>query len=142
LRVQRFCRRAGLGVGHLEQARAAFDSAVDVLLKLYGARSSRASASTSIDWWSGSAREVTALAQGDGFVERNMRRRPSTICSRSTFDRPRHVRAGQRRGDGPSADASRHRHPAQQQGPVDIELFQSGCTTGLTKGCAAARYSR
>src|SRR5437588_163701 len=61
-----------LAVGHLEQARKAFDLAVDVLLKSpYGARSEpriREHFDRIVERIS--AYEVGALAQGDGFVEK------------------------------------------------------------------------
>ena len=61
-----------LAVGHLEQARNAFDLAVDVLLQSpYGARSEpriREHFDRLVERIS--AYEITALAQGDGFVEK------------------------------------------------------------------------
>jgi membrane-bound lytic murein transglycosylase D len=61
-----------LTAGHLEQARKAFDSAVDVLLQSpYGARSEpriREHFDQLVERIS--AYEVTALAQGDGFAEK------------------------------------------------------------------------
>jgi membrane-bound lytic murein transglycosylase D len=80
-----------LGVGHLEQARKAFDSAVDVLLQSpYGARSEpriREHFDRLIERIT--AYEVTALAQGDGFVEKKYA--PASIdelLAISTFDKP------------------------------------------------------
>jgi membrane-bound lytic murein transglycosylase D len=80
-----------LGVGHLEQARNAFDAAVDVLLQSpYGARSEpriREHFDRLVERIS--AYEVNALAQGDGFVEK--RYAPASIdelLAYSTFDQP------------------------------------------------------
>jgi hypothetical protein len=78
-------------MGHLEQARKAFDSAVDVLLQSpYGARSEpriREHFDRLVERIS--AYEVSALAQGDGFVEKKYA--PASIddlLTLSTFDRP------------------------------------------------------
>src|SRR5260221_485796 len=80
-----------LGMGHLEQARKAFDSAVDVLLQSpYGARSEpriREHFDRLVERIS--AYEVTALARGDGFVEKTYA--PASIdelLALSTFDQP------------------------------------------------------
>jgi membrane-bound lytic murein transglycosylase D len=80
-----------LSVGHLEQARKAFDSSVDVLLQSpYGARSEpriREHFDRLVERIS--AYEVTALAQGDGFVEKKYA--PASIddlLALSTFDQP------------------------------------------------------
>lgn len=63
-----------LKMGHIERARAEFDRAVDVLLESpYGARTDvrlREHFDRLVDRIN--AHEVTALAQGDGFVERKM----------------------------------------------------------------------
>src|SRR5207237_322314 len=80
-----------LGLGHLEQARKAFDAAIDVLLQSpYGARSEpriREHFDRLVERIS--AYEVTALAQGDGFVEKKYA--PASIdelLTLSTFDQP------------------------------------------------------
>ena len=80
-----------LGVGHLEQARKAFDAAVDVLLQSpYGARSEpriREHFDRLVERIS--AYEVNALAQGDGFVEK--RYAPASLddlLAISTFPQP------------------------------------------------------
>jgi membrane-bound lytic murein transglycosylase D len=80
-----------LGMGHLEQARKAFDSAVDVLLQSpYGARSEpriREHFDRLVERIS--AYEVNALAQGDGFVEKKYA--PASIdelLALSTFEQP------------------------------------------------------
>ncbi len=80
-----------LALGHLDQARASFDLAVDVLLKSpYGARSEariRQHFDRLVEQIS--AHEILALAQGDGFVEKKTE--PASIdqlLSISTFDQP------------------------------------------------------
>ena len=80
-----------LALGHLEQARTAFDLSVDVLLQSpYGARSEphiREHFDRIVERIS--AYEVTALAKGDGFVERQSS--PASIdelLALSTFDQP------------------------------------------------------
>jgi peptidoglycan lytic transglycosylase D len=80
-----------LAVGHLEQAKNAFDLAIDVLLQSpYGARSEpriREHFDRLVERIS--AYEVGALAQGDGFVEKNYA--PASIddlLSLSTFEQP------------------------------------------------------
>ena len=80
-----------LSLGHLEQARKAFDNAIDVLLQSpYGARSEpriRQHFDRLVERIS--AYEVTALAQGDGFVEKKSE--PASIddlLALSTFDNP------------------------------------------------------
>jgi len=80
-----------LRVGHLEQARKAFDASVDVLLQSpYGARSEpriREHFDRLIERIS--AYEVTALSQGDGFVEKKYA--PASIdelLTLSTFEQP------------------------------------------------------
>jgi membrane-bound lytic murein transglycosylase D len=80
-----------LAVGHLVQAKASFDLAIDVLLKSpYGARTEpriREHFDRLVELIS--AREVTALAQGDGFVEKKSE--PASIdelLAISTFDQP------------------------------------------------------
>jgi membrane-bound lytic murein transglycosylase D len=80
-----------LGVGHLEQAKKAFDAAVDVLLQSpYGARSEpriREHFDRLVERIS--AYDISALAQGDGFVEK--RYAPASIddlLALSTFEQP------------------------------------------------------
>jgi membrane-bound lytic murein transglycosylase D len=80
-----------LALGHLEQARKSFDSAVDVLLQSpYGARSEpriREHFDKLVERIS--TYEIAALAQGDGFVEKPYT--PASIdglLSLSTFDQP------------------------------------------------------
>lgn len=80
-----------LALGHLEQARASFDLSIDVLMKSpYGARSEariRQHFDQLIERIS--AHELTALSQGDGFVEKKTE--PASIdelLAISTFDPP------------------------------------------------------
>lgn len=80
-----------LAVGHLQQAKAQFDLAVDVLLESpYGARSEpriREHFDRLVDRIS--AYEISALTQGDGFVEQESQ--PASIdelLAISTFERP------------------------------------------------------
>jgi membrane-bound lytic murein transglycosylase D len=80
-----------LAVGHLEQARKAFDSSIDVLVQSpYGARSEpriREHFDRIVERIS--AYEVNALAKGDGFVEKKYA--PASIdelLALSTFDQP------------------------------------------------------
>lgn len=80
-----------LAVGHLEQAKAAFDLSVDVLLQsVFGARTEpriREHFDRLVDRVS--SYEITALAQGDGFAEK--RTEPAVIdelLEIATFDRP------------------------------------------------------
>lgn len=80
-----------LSLGHLDQARTSFDLAVDVLLKSpYGARTD-ARIRRHFDHLVEriSAHEITALAKGDGFVEK--RSEPASIdelLAIATFDTP------------------------------------------------------
>jgi membrane-bound lytic murein transglycosylase D len=80
-----------LQLGHLDQARTLFDLSVDVLLRSpYGARSEvriRQHFDSLIERIS--AHEITALSQGDGFVEKKTE--PASIddlLAMSTFDPP------------------------------------------------------
>ncbi len=79
------------GLGHLEQAKKSFDAAIDVLLKSpYGARSEpRIRRQFDLLVERISAYEITALAQGDGFVEKKTE--PASIddlLALSTVDQP------------------------------------------------------
>ncbi len=107
-----------LAVGHLERARREFDAAIDVLvLSPYGARYDarlREQFDRLIDRIS--AYEMTALAEGDGFTEKQYE--PASIdalLAESTFTSRR--RLGEDRGDRrlrPRAHAARHPDPAQR----------------------------
>ena len=115
-----------LALGHLEQARTSFDLAVDVLLKSpYGARSEariRRQFDRLIERIS--AHEVTALAQGDGFVEKKTE--PASIdelLAISTFDPPSKTTESR-----VASDLSQTSHdvdiPLNQKVLSYIELFQ------------------
>ena len=80
-----------LAVGHLAQAKTSFDLAIEVLMKSqYGARSEpriRQEFDRLVERIS--AHEITALSQGDGFVEKKTE--PASIdelLAKSTFDPP------------------------------------------------------
>jgi membrane-bound lytic murein transglycosylase D len=118
-----------LAVGHLEQARKAFDLAVDVLLQSpYGARSEpriRQHFDRIVERIS--AYEVGALAQGDGFVEKKYA--PASIdelLSLSTFDQPAPTTALQNTVE---TDLQLTRHdvdiPLNSKVLSYIELFQT-----------------
>ena len=84
--------RQELEVGHLDQARAAFNRALEILLESpYGARSEpriRRQFDRLVDRISAS--EITALAEGDGFAEKPSE--PASIdelLAESLFDTPR-----------------------------------------------------
>ena len=113
-----------LSLGHLEQARMSFDLAVDVLLKSpYGARSEprvRRQFDRLIERIS--AHEVTALAQGDGFVEKKTE--PASIdelLAISTFDPPTKTTESRVASDLTSHDVD---IPLNQRVLSYIELFQ------------------
>ncbi len=119
-----------LALGHLEQARASFDLSVDVLLKSpYGARSEpriRKQFDGLIERIS--AHEITALSQGDGFVEKKTE--PAMIdelLAISTFDPPAPTTATQ---NTVASDLSQTSHdidiPLNNKVLSYIELFQRG----------------
>jgi membrane-bound lytic murein transglycosylase D len=117
-----------LALGHLEQARMSFDLSIDVLLKSpYGARSEpriRRQFDRLIERIS--AHEITALAQGDGFVEKKTE--PASIdelLAISTFDPPTPTKATE---TTVATDLSRTSHdvdiPLNGKVLSYIELFQ------------------
>jgi membrane-bound lytic murein transglycosylase D len=117
-----------LALGHLEQARASFDLSVDVLLKSpYGARSEpriRRQFDRLIERIS--AHEITALSQGDGFVEKKTE--PASIdelLAISTFDPPPPTKATE---TTVATDLSQTSHdvdiPLNSKVLSYIELFQ------------------
>ena len=127
-----------LGLGHLEQARVSFDLAVDVLLKsAYGARSEtriRQHFDRLVERIS--AHEITALAQGDGFVEKKSE--PASIdelLAISTFDPPAPTTATQTAAE---SDLSRTSHdvdiPLNQRVLSYIELFQGNLREFISEG--------
>ena len=117
-----------LNLGHLERARAEFDRAVDVLLESpYGARTDarlREHFDRLVDRIN--AYEVTALAQGDGFVEKKYE--PASIdelLTIATFPKPA---ADTETAEAVKADlaATEHDVPIPQNSKVlsYVELFQ------------------
>jgi membrane-bound lytic murein transglycosylase D len=117
-----------LHLGHLERARAEFDRAVDVLLESpYGARTDarlREHFDRLVDRIN--AYEVTALAQGDGFVEKKYE--PASIdelLTIATFPKPA---ADTATAEAVKADlaATEHDVPIPQNSRVlsYVELFQ------------------
>ena len=127
-----------LALGHLEQARASFDLSVDVLLKSsYGARSEtriRQHFDRLVERIS--AHEITALAKGDGFVEKKTE--PASIdqlLAISTFDPPAATTATQ---NAVESDLSRTRHdidiPLNRKVLSYIELFQGNLREFISEG--------
>ncbi len=127
-----------LGLGHLEQAKVSFDLAVDVLLtSSYGARSDtriRQHFDRLVERIS--AHEITALAQGDGFVEKKTE--PASIdelLAISTFDPPAATTATQ---TAVESDLSRTRHdvdiPLNRRVLSYIELFQGNLREFIFEG--------
>ena len=117
-----------LNLGHLERARVEFDRAVDVLLESpYGARTDarlREHFDRLVDRIN--AYEVTALAQGDGFVEKKYE--PASIdelLTIATFPKPA---ADTETAEAVKADlaATEHDVPIPQNSKVlsYVELFQ------------------
>ena len=131
-----------LNVGHLERARAEFDRAVDILLESpYGARTDarlREHFDQLVDRIN--AYEVTALRQGDGFVEK--KEEPASIdelLAIATVPKPE---AAPQTTEAVKEDlaATEHDIPIQQNSRVlqYVELFQGRLRDfiqdGLTRG--------
>jgi membrane-bound lytic murein transglycosylase D len=127
-----------LGLGHLEQARASFDLAIEVLLKSpYGARTEariRKHFDTLVERIS--AHELMALAQGDGFVEKKTE--PASIdklLAISTFDPPAPTTATE---TAVASDLSRTTHdvdiPLNRKVLSYIELFQGNLREFIGEG--------
>jgi membrane-bound lytic murein transglycosylase D len=127
-----------LALGHLEQARQSFDLSVDVLLKSpYGARSEariRRQFDSLIERIS--AHEITALAQGDGFVEKKTE--PASIdelLALSTFDPPPPTTATK---STVANDLNQTTHdveiPLNQKVLSYIELFQGNLRDFIAEG--------
>ena len=131
-----------LNVGHLERARAEFDRAVDMLLESpYGARTDarlREHFDRLVDRIN--AYEVTALRQGDGFVEK--KEEPASIdalLALATFPKPE---AAPQTTEAVKEDlaATEHDIPIPQNSRVlqYVELFQGRLREfiqdGLTRG--------
>jgi membrane-bound lytic murein transglycosylase D len=127
-----------LGLGHLEQARASFDLAIEVLLKSpYGART-EARIRRHFDQLVEriSAHELMALAQGDGFVEKKTE--PASIdklLAISTFDPPAPTTATE---TAVASDLSHTTHdvdiPLNRKVLSYIELFQGNLREFISEG--------
>src|SRR5687768_7636719 len=127
-----------LALGHLEQARASFDLAIEVLLKSpYGARS-EARIRRHFDHLVEriSAHELMALAQGDGFVEKKTE--PASIdklLAISTFDPPAPTTATE---TTVASDLSQTTHdvdiPLNRKVLSYIELFQGNLREFIGEG--------
>ena len=111
-----------LELGHLETAKAEFNRALEVLLESpFGGRTEpriRDHFDRLVERIS--AYEVTALAQGDGFAEQQLRvgdhrRDPGDLHVRDPGADGGNDAGGHR---GPAGDRPRHRHPAERQGVV------------------------
>lgn len=127
-----------LSLGHLEQARASFDLAIDVLLKSqYGARTEpriRQHFDRLVERIS--AHEITALVQGDGFVEKKFE--PASIdelLAISTFDPPAPTTQTE---TTVASDLSQTSHdvdiPLNQKVLSYIELFQGNLREFINEG--------
>src|SRR5688572_10713242 len=127
-----------LALGHLEQARASFDLAIEVLLKSpYGART-EARIRRHFDYLVEriSAHELMALAQGDGFVEKKSE--PASIdklLAISTFDPPAPTTATE---TAVASDLSQTTHdvdiPLNRKVLSYIELFQGNLREFISEG--------
>jgi membrane-bound lytic murein transglycosylase D len=127
-----------LALGHLEQARASFDLAIEVLLKSpYGART-EARIRRHFDHLVEriSAHELMALAQGDGFVEKKTE--PASIdkfLAISTFDPPAPTTATE---TAVATDLSQTTHdvdiPLNRKVLSYIELFQGNLREFISEG--------
>jgi membrane-bound lytic murein transglycosylase D len=127
-----------LALGHLEQAKTSFDLAIDLLLKSpYGARTEariRQHFDRLVERIS--AHEITALAKGDGFVEKKTE--PASIdklLAISTFDPPAATTATEKAVEH---DLSRTRHdvdiPLNKKVLSYIELFQGNLREFISEG--------
>ena len=129
---------ASSSLGHLEQAKTSFDLAIDLLLKSpYGARTEariRQHFDRLVERIS--AHEITALAQGDGFVEKKTE--PASIdklLAISTFDPPAATTATEKTVEN---DLSQTRHdvdiPLNKKVLSYIELFQGNLREFISEG--------
>ena len=127
-----------LGLGHLEQARASFDLAIEILLKSpYGARTDariRRQFDQLVERIS--AHELMALSQGDGFVEKKTE--PASIdklLAISTFDPPPPTTATE---TAVASDLSQTTHdidiPLNRKVLSYIELFQGNLREFISEG--------
>jgi membrane-bound lytic murein transglycosylase D len=127
-----------VALGHLEQARISFDLAIDVLLKSpYGARTEpriRRHFDQLVERIS--THEITALARGDGFVEK--RTEPASIdelLAISTFDPPAATSATQSAVENdPSLTSHDIDIPLNRKVLSYIELFQGNLRDFIAEG--------
>ena len=127
-----------LSLGHLEQARTSFDLAIEVLLKSPNGARTEARVRTHFDQLVEriSAYEITALSQGDGFVEK--RTEPASIdklLALSTFDPPAPTTATE---TAVASDLSHTSHdvdiPLNRKVLSYIELFQGNLRDFISEG--------
>jgi len=127
-----------LSLGHLEQARASFDLAIEVLLKSPNGARTEARVRTHFDQLVEriSAHEITALSQGDGFVEKKTE--PASIdklLAISTFDPPAPTSATE---TAVASDLSQTTHdvdiPLNRKVLSYIELFQGNLRDFISEG--------
>jgi membrane-bound lytic murein transglycosylase D len=125
-----------LSVGHLAQAKASFDLAIEVLLKSpYGTRTEtriRQHFDRLVERIS--AHEITALSKGDGFAEKKTE--PASIdelLAISTFDPPAPTTATE---NAVAGDLARHDVdiPLNRKVLGYIELFQGNLREFITEG--------
>lgn len=127
-----------LSLGHLEQARTSFDQAIEVLLKSPNGARTDARVRRHFDQLVEriSAHEITALAQGDGFVEKKTE--PASIdklLAISTFDPPAPTTATE---TAVASDLSQTSHdvdiPLNRKVLSYIELFQGNLRDFISEG--------
>ena len=127
-----------LSLGHLEQARTSFDLAIEVLLKSPNGARTEARVRTHFDQLVEriSAYEITALSQGDGFVEKKTE--PASIdklLAISTFDPPAPTTATE---TAVASDLSQTSHdvdiPLNRKVLSYIELFQGNLRDFISEG--------
>lgn len=127
-----------LSLGHLEQARTSFDQAIEVLLKSPNGARTEARVRRHFDQLVEriSAHEITALSQGDGFVEKKTE--PASIdklLAISTFDPPAPTTATE---TAVASDLSHTSHdvdiPLNRKVLSYIELFQGNLRDFISEG--------
>jgi len=127
-----------LALGHLEQARASFDLAIELLLKSPSGARTEPRVRQHFDQLVEriSAHEIMALSQGDGFVEKKTE--PASIdklLAISTFDPPAPTTATE---TTVASDLSQTRHdvdiPLNRKVLSYIELFQGNLRDFISEG--------
>ena len=127
-----------LALGHLEQARASFDLAIETLLKSPAGARTEPRVRQHFDQLVEriSAHEIMALSQGDGFVEKKTE--PASIdklLAISTFDPPAPTTATE---TTVASDLSQTRHdvdiPLNRKVLSYIELFQGNLRDFISEG--------